>query len=172
MGFLRQDIIKEIRRAARLVRRESILTSKWNRNDHECYLHLLKRKIYNLSIKAPPYELKLILWMSIASTTYIFKYHVYRKLTSDIKFPHVQGSLLFSYITGLPVIISQPAPSLPYFQRCVFCKKTGATIGCVVSRCRVVFHLPCGLENGVLNQFTGKFWSVSSLQIFVYTNTC
>ena len=36
---------------------------------------------------------------------------------------------------------------------CSFCRKPGATIGCVVRKCRKVVHLPCGLENNMIFDF-------------------
>ncbi|XP_075226269.1 uncharacterized protein LOC142327269 isoform X2 [Lycorma delicatula] len=43
--------------------------------------------------------------------------------------------------------------------RCIYCLKTGATLGCVLSRCKAVFHLPCGMKRGSLHQFFKQFKS-------------
>jgi len=42
---------------------------------------------------------------------------------------------------------------------CVYCKNTGATISCCGTRCRKVFHLPCGLQNGSMHQYFKSFKS-------------
>ncbi|XP_044582242.1 uncharacterized protein LOC123263497 isoform X2 [Cotesia glomerata] len=42
---------------------------------------------------------------------------------------------------------------------CVFCKRKGATLGCVNKKCKRVFHLPCGLKNNTLHQFFDQFKS-------------
>ncbi|KAG8320232.1 ubiquitin-protein transferase activity protein [Homalodisca vitripennis] len=42
---------------------------------------------------------------------------------------------------------------------CSFCREGGATLGCDISRCKVVFHLPCGMKHGTLHQFFGEFKS-------------
>ncbi len=44
-----------------------------------------------------------------------------------------------------------------FFQICVYCKGKGASIGCFHKKCRYVFHFPCGLENGALNQHFGAY---------------
>ncbi|WAR19117.1 G2E3-like protein [Mya arenaria] len=43
--------------------------------------------------------------------------------------------------------------------RCSYCKKVGATIGCVVKNCKKMFHLGCGKENHTLHQFYDTFRS-------------
>jgi len=43
--------------------------------------------------------------------------------------------------------------------RCIYCKERYATIGCVGKGCKKGYHLPCGLENGSLQQFFGNFVS-------------
>ncbi|KAK2583640.1 hypothetical protein KPH14_009576 [Odynerus spinipes] len=42
---------------------------------------------------------------------------------------------------------------------CSYCKKNGATLGCCNTKCKRVFHFPCGLRAGTLNQFFGEFRS-------------
>lgn len=42
---------------------------------------------------------------------------------------------------------------------CAFCKQCGASVGCLVKSCHSAFHFPCGLDNGVLNQYCGSFSS-------------
>nr|XP_033338500.1 uncharacterized protein LOC117227412 isoform X1 [Megalopta genalis] len=42
---------------------------------------------------------------------------------------------------------------------CSYCKKSGATLGCCNSKCKRIFHYPCGLRAGSLNQFFGEFRS-------------
>ncbi|XP_076163403.1 uncharacterized protein LOC143144656 [Ptiloglossa arizonensis] len=42
---------------------------------------------------------------------------------------------------------------------CSYCKKTGATLGCCNTKCKRIFHYPCGLRAGTLNQFFGEFRS-------------
>jgi len=42
---------------------------------------------------------------------------------------------------------------------CSFCKVGGATLGCSIAKCKVVFHLPCGMKHGTLHQFYGEFKS-------------
>jgi len=43
--------------------------------------------------------------------------------------------------------------------KCTFCKKKYATVGCVGNGCKKTYHLPCGIENGALQQFFGSFGS-------------
>lgn len=43
--------------------------------------------------------------------------------------------------------------------RCIFCRKNGATIGCVVKNCRKVFHFGCGQKAGALNQYFDSYRS-------------
>lgn len=43
--------------------------------------------------------------------------------------------------------------------RCTFCKQKGATIGCVVGKCRTVFHFSCGINGKTLHQFFDTFSS-------------
>ncbi|XP_076642992.1 uncharacterized protein LOC143353496 isoform X2 [Halictus rubicundus] len=42
---------------------------------------------------------------------------------------------------------------------CSFCKKNGATLGCCNTKCKKIFHYPCGLRAGSLHQFFGEFRS-------------
>ncbi|XP_076754834.1 uncharacterized protein LOC143425718 [Xylocopa sonorina] len=42
---------------------------------------------------------------------------------------------------------------------CSYCKKAGATLGCCNVKCKKIFHYPCGLRAGTLNQFFGEFRS-------------
>ncbi|KAL2722490.1 signal transducer and activator of transcription B-like isoform X1 [Vespula squamosa] len=42
---------------------------------------------------------------------------------------------------------------------CSYCKKNGATLGCCNTRCKRIFHFPCGLRAGTLHQFFGEFRS-------------
>ncbi|XP_034191293.2 uncharacterized protein LOC117609273 isoform X1 [Osmia lignaria lignaria] len=42
---------------------------------------------------------------------------------------------------------------------CTYCKKSGATLGCCNVKCKRIFHYPCGLNAGTLNQFFGEFRS-------------
>jgi len=48
------------------------------------------------------------------------------------------------------------------FLKCTYCKQKYATVGCVGSGCRKCYHLPCGIENGSLQQFFGGFSSFCS----------
>ncbi|XP_062974961.1 G2/M phase-specific E3 ubiquitin-protein ligase [Elgaria multicarinata webbii] len=41
--------------------------------------------------------------------------------------------------------------------KCTICKRKGASIGCVVSRCKRSYHYPCGIERGCIFQFRGNF---------------
>ncbi|XP_020644109.3 G2/M phase-specific E3 ubiquitin-protein ligase [Pogona vitticeps] len=41
--------------------------------------------------------------------------------------------------------------------KCTICKKKGASIGCVVSKCKRSYHFPCGVENGCIFQYRGNF---------------
>lgn len=43
--------------------------------------------------------------------------------------------------------------------KCAVCKKNGASIGCVVPRCKRSYHFPCGLQNECIFQFTDNFAS-------------
>ncbi|XP_035675086.1 uncharacterized protein LOC118414898 [Branchiostoma floridae] len=43
--------------------------------------------------------------------------------------------------------------------KCNFCEQKGATIGCCTKKCRMMFHLPCGMENGTLHLFFDDFKS-------------
>ncbi|XP_011881897.1 PREDICTED: uncharacterized protein LOC105569778 [Vollenhovia emeryi] len=42
---------------------------------------------------------------------------------------------------------------------CSYCRKSGATLGCCNSKCKCIFHFPCGLKNNSLHQFFGEFRS-------------
>ncbi|KAL8600048.1 hypothetical protein ACOMHN_039281 [Nucella lapillus] len=42
---------------------------------------------------------------------------------------------------------------------CQYCRKKGATIGCVISNCRKTFHFRCGREAGGMSQFFQQFRS-------------
>ncbi|XP_043670618.1 uncharacterized protein LOC122630314 isoform X1 [Vespula pensylvanica] len=42
---------------------------------------------------------------------------------------------------------------------CSYCKKNGATLGCCNTKCKRIFHYPCGLRAGTLHQFFGEFRS-------------
>ncbi|XP_073783124.1 G2/M phase-specific E3 ubiquitin-protein ligase isoform X4 [Danio rerio] len=41
--------------------------------------------------------------------------------------------------------------------RCFHCKKAGASVGCSIKSCRQMVHMPCGLEQEFVFQFTGLF---------------
>uniref|UniRef100_A0AAY5EMW2 PHD-type domain-containing protein n=1 Tax=Electrophorus electricus TaxID=8005 RepID=A0AAY5EMW2_ELEEL len=41
--------------------------------------------------------------------------------------------------------------------RCMSCKKTGASVGCSIKSCRQMVHLPCGIEQEFIFQFTDLF---------------
>ncbi|KAJ7344913.1 hypothetical protein JRQ81_000863 [Phrynocephalus forsythii] len=41
--------------------------------------------------------------------------------------------------------------------KCTICKKKGASIGCVASRCKRSYHFPCGIERGCIFQFRDNF---------------
>ncbi|XP_066468208.1 G2/M phase-specific E3 ubiquitin-protein ligase [Tiliqua scincoides] len=41
--------------------------------------------------------------------------------------------------------------------KCSICKKKGASIGCVASRCKRSYHFPCGTERGCIFQFRENF---------------
>ncbi|XP_053553914.1 G2/M phase-specific E3 ubiquitin-protein ligase [Bombina bombina] len=41
--------------------------------------------------------------------------------------------------------------------RCSVCKMTGASIGCVIPRCKRSYHYPCGVERKCIFQFTESF---------------
>ncbi|KAH0514038.1 G2/M phase-specific E3 ubiquitin-protein ligase, partial [Microtus ochrogaster] len=45
--------------------------------------------------------------------------------------------------------------------KCAVCKKNGASIGCVVPRCKRSYHFPCGLQNECIFQFTDNFADAS-----------
>jgi len=55
------------------------------------------------------------------------------------------------------VLLSISDETLTCFQRCRFCNNVGASIGCCVKSCRMSFHFPCGIANGVLAQYFGTF---------------
>ncbi|XP_064536422.1 pineapple eye protein [Drosophila montana] len=42
-------------------------------------------------------------------------------------------------------------------RKCAFCKEKGASVVCY--KCRIVFHMPCGLENRCIYQFCDEFRS-------------
>ncbi|XP_044010017.1 putative mediator of RNA polymerase II transcription subunit 26 [Aphidius gifuensis] len=42
---------------------------------------------------------------------------------------------------------------------CSYCKRNGATLGCCNTKCKRIFHYPCGLKAGSLHQFFGEFRS-------------
>lgn len=46
---------------------------------------------------------------------------------------------------------------------CSYCKKSGATLGCCNVKCKKIFHYPCGLRAGTLNQFFGQFRFVQNI---------
>uniref|UniRef100_A0A8D0CC70 G2/M-phase specific E3 ubiquitin protein ligase n=2 Tax=Salvator merianae TaxID=96440 RepID=A0A8D0CC70_SALMN len=41
--------------------------------------------------------------------------------------------------------------------KCTICKKRGASIGCVASRCKRSYHFPCGVQRGCIFQFRETF---------------
>ncbi|XP_072546610.1 G2/M phase-specific E3 ubiquitin-protein ligase [Salminus brasiliensis] len=41
--------------------------------------------------------------------------------------------------------------------KCMGCKKTGASVGCSIKSCRQMVHLPCGIEQEFIFQFTDLF---------------
>uniref|UniRef100_W5KLH1 G2/M-phase specific E3 ubiquitin protein ligase n=1 Tax=Astyanax mexicanus TaxID=7994 RepID=W5KLH1_ASTMX len=41
--------------------------------------------------------------------------------------------------------------------RCVACKKVGASVGCFIKSCRQMVHMPCGVEQQFIFQFTDSF---------------
>ncbi|XP_042302084.1 G2/M phase-specific E3 ubiquitin-protein ligase [Sceloporus undulatus] len=41
--------------------------------------------------------------------------------------------------------------------KCSICKKKGASIGCVSSKCKRSYHFPCGVERGCIFQFKDTF---------------
>merc|ERR1712106_62449 len=41
--------------------------------------------------------------------------------------------------------------------QCTFCKKNGATVGCIQKKCKRSFHYHCSLENKGLFQFFDTF---------------
>ncbi|XP_069772800.1 G2/M phase-specific E3 ubiquitin-protein ligase [Narcine bancroftii] len=41
--------------------------------------------------------------------------------------------------------------------KCRVCKVRGASIGCVIRKCRRSFHFPCGVEKQCIFQFSGQF---------------
>ncbi|XP_066539581.1 G2/M phase-specific E3 ubiquitin-protein ligase isoform X2 [Hoplias malabaricus] len=41
--------------------------------------------------------------------------------------------------------------------RCMLCKKNGASVGCAIKSCRQMVHLPCGIEQEFIFQFTDLF---------------
>uniref|UniRef100_A0A4X2JPI0 G2/M-phase specific E3 ubiquitin protein ligase n=1 Tax=Vombatus ursinus TaxID=29139 RepID=A0A4X2JPI0_VOMUR len=43
--------------------------------------------------------------------------------------------------------------------KCCICKKSGASIGCVASKCKRSYHFPCGVQKQCIFQFTGNFGS-------------
>lgn len=43
--------------------------------------------------------------------------------------------------------------------RCCYCRKVMANLGCCEKRCRLNFHMICGIENGAMNQFVNSFRS-------------
>uniref|UniRef100_A0A0K8URD7 G2/M phase-specific E3 ubiquitin-protein ligase n=1 Tax=Bactrocera latifrons TaxID=174628 RepID=A0A0K8URD7_BACLA len=43
--------------------------------------------------------------------------------------------------------------------RCCYCGEVMANIGCCERRCRLNFHMICGIENGAMNQFVNSFRS-------------
>lgn len=41
--------------------------------------------------------------------------------------------------------------------KCVFCKRMGAASGCCERSCKMAFHYPCGIENGILSRFKDSY---------------
>ncbi|XP_061486850.1 G2/M phase-specific E3 ubiquitin-protein ligase-like isoform X3 [Rhineura floridana] len=41
--------------------------------------------------------------------------------------------------------------------KCTICKKKGASVRCVASRCKQSYHFPCGVERGCIFQFRENF---------------
>lgn len=41
--------------------------------------------------------------------------------------------------------------------RCTHCKKIGASVGCFIKTCRQMVHMPCGIEEEFIFQFTDSF---------------
>lgn len=64
-----------------------------------------------------------------------------------------------TYIVGILYIIL-------CFQTCTYCAKKGATISCCKKKCKIIFHLPCGLKNGSMNQYFDAFKYVMHVILF------
>ena len=47
--------------------------------------------------------------------------------------------------------------------KCAYCKKRGATVGCGKAQCKKSYHLPCGIENGSVQQFYDQYLSFCSV---------
>ena len=41
--------------------------------------------------------------------------------------------------------------------RCAFCKEIYATVGCCQKLCLKTYHLPCGIKNGAISEYSGNF---------------
>ncbi|ELU04201.1 hypothetical protein CAPTEDRAFT_128759, partial [Capitella teleta] len=46
--------------------------------------------------------------------------------------------------------------------KCTYCGQHGASVGCAVKKCKMVFHYPCGIKNRILFQYFDRFRSFCS----------
>ena len=46
--------------------------------------------------------------------------------------------------------------------KCIYCKKSCATVGCVGKSCKKAYHLICGIRNGSHQEFCGSYGSYCS----------
>ncbi|GBP65682.1 hypothetical protein EVAR_98395_1 [Eumeta japonica] len=48
---------------------------------------------------------------------------------------------------------------LKHKEKCSYCSRGGATLGCNISQCKKQFHLPCGREHNAVSLFHGNYKS-------------
>lgn len=81
-------------------------------------------------------------------------------LEADIRKEELRVShLVRQYRSNLAQTTEQYRRMLILFQKCFYCNKKYANIGCCEKKCRHTFHLVCGIENGAENQFCKSFQS-------------
>ena len=99
--------------------------------------------------------------------TYIMQ-NEYHEFTQLVWLTCIMSALLLLEVFVSPCSLWSLILLIFHSQRCRFCGEHGASIGCVVKSCRIGFHFPCGLKNGILSQYFGTFWFVCCHRILVW----
>jgi hypothetical protein len=91
------------------------------------------------------------------SRSSLWRTDYWRYSSWHVKLVHHSKHCLVCWLSSIFLYFLQTRCIVFVFQTCWYCKKSGATVGCCMSRCKKVFHLPCGRREGSLHQFFGQF---------------